>query len=77
MIRVGNDKLLIDDKELKRLVKEGYDRGVIFGCIVNATKVVQTLKTMTPDNFEIVRNQAIGFCQQTIDIADQNKKKGN
>ena len=32
MIRVGNDKLLIDDKELKRLVKEGYDRGVIFGC---------------------------------------------
>lgn len=27
MIRVGNDKLLIDDKELKRLVKEGYDRG--------------------------------------------------
>ena len=38
MIRVGNDKLLIDDKELKRLVKEGYDRGVIFGCKVNATK---------------------------------------
>lgn len=50
---------------------------VIFGCKVNATKVVQTLKTMTPDNFEIVRDQVMGFCQQTIDIANQNKKKGN
>ena len=33
-----NDKILLDDKELKLLVKEGYDRGIIFGCKVNATK---------------------------------------
>lgn len=26
-----NDKILLDDKELKLLVKEGYDRGIIFG----------------------------------------------
>lgn len=25
-----NDKILLDDKELKLLVKEGYDRGIIF-----------------------------------------------
>lgn len=46
-----NDKILLDDKELKLLVKEGYDRGIIFGCKVNATKVVNTLKEMTSGNF--------------------------
>ena len=71
-----NDKILLDDKELKLLVKEGYDRGIIFGCKVNATKVVNTLKEMTSENFEIIKDQIIGFCKETIRIADSNKKKG-
>lgn len=76
MIRIGNDKVLIDDNELKRVVKEGYDRGVIFGCRVNASKVVNTLKEMTSENFEIIKDQIMGFCQETIRIADSNKEKG-
>lgn len=74
MINIGNNKVLIDDKELKRLVKEGYDRGVIFGCKVNATKVVNTLNNMTSENFEIIKDQVIGFCEETIRIADSVKK---
>ena len=67
-----NDKILLDDKELKLL---GYDRGIIFGCKVNATKVVNTLKEMTSENFEIIKDQIIGFCKETIRIADSNKKE--
>ena len=59
----------------EKLVKEGYDRGIIFGCKVNATKVVNTLKEMTSENFEIIKDQIIGFCKETIRIADSNKKE--
>ena len=49
--------------------------GIIFGCKVNATKVVNTLKKMTSENFEIIKDQIIGFCKETIRIADSNKKE--
>lgn len=71
-----NDKILLDDKELKLLVKEGYDRGIIFGCKVNATKVVNTLKEMTSENFEIIKNQIIGFAKKQLELQIQIRKKG-
>ena len=60
--QVGNNLKLMDDNHLKKIIKESYDRGILFGIKTTANAVLKNLNEMTSDNFEEIKERLVQFC---------------
>ncbi len=60
--QVGNNLKLIDDNHLNKIIKESYDRGVLFGTKTTASVVLKNLNEITSDNFEEIKESLVKFC---------------
>ena len=52
----------MDDNHLKKIIKESYDRGILFGTKTTANAVLKNLNEMTSDNFEEIKERLVQFC---------------
>lgn len=66
--RIGNDKMIIDDKELKKIAKESYDRGVIFGSKTTSSVMIRRVNEMTPENLGEIKSELVKFSDGVKDI---------
>lgn len=66
--RIGNDKMIIDDKELKKIAKESYDRGVIFGSKTTSSVMIRRVNEMIPENLEEIKSELVKFSDGVKDI---------
>lgn len=60
--KISNDKRIIDDNELSNIIKNSYDKGVIFGSKVTAGVVLKKLNMMTLENFDDMKQELVKFC---------------
>lgn len=68
MKRISNDKLIIDDKEIKTITKNSYNKGVVFGCATTAGVVKKHLSKLTSENIEEIKNELNKFCDNLISV---------
>ena len=66
--RIGNDKMIIDDKELKKIAKESYDRGLIFGSKTTSSVMIRRVNEMAPENLEEIKSELVKFSDGGKDI---------
>lgn len=66
--QLGNNKKIIDNKELKQIINTSYQKGVVFGCATAAGVVRKHIDKLTPDNLEEVKKELIKFCDGLIAV---------